>query len=77
MAANHDIESMAKIIGVDSLAFVTIDGLYRAAGLPGRDNDSPAFCDACFTGDYPIRLVDHQAENKDRKLSQLVERQSA
>lgn len=77
MAANHDIESMAKIIGVDSLAFVTIDGLYRAAGLPGRDNDSPAFCDACFTGDYPIRLIDHQAENKDRKLSQLVERQSA
>jgi amidophosphoribosyltransferase len=77
MAANHDIESMAKIIGVDSLAFVTIDGLYRAAGLTGRDNDSPAFCDACFTGDYPIRLVDHQAENKDRKLSQLVERQSA
>lgn len=77
MAANHDIESMAKIIGVDSLAFVTIDGLYRATGLPGRDNDSPAFCDACFTGDYPIRLTDHNAENKDRKLSQLVERQSA
>lgn len=77
MAANHDIESMAKIIGVDSLAFVTIDGLYRATGLPGRDNDDPAFCDACFTGDYPIKLTDHNAENKDRKLTQLVERQSA
>ncbi|HAI29657.1 MAG TPA: amidophosphoribosyltransferase, partial [Thalassospira sp.] len=77
MAANHDIESMAKIIGVDSLAFVTIDGLYRATGLPGRDNDDPAFCDACFTGDYPIKLTDHNAEKKDRKLTQLVERQSA
>ena len=77
MAANHDIESMAKLIGVDSLAFVTIDGLYRATGLPGRDNAAPEFCDACFTGDYPIKLTDHNAENKGRKLSQLVERQSA
>ncbi|WP_339860564.1 amidophosphoribosyltransferase [Thalassospira alkalitolerans] len=77
MAANHDIESMAKLIGVDSLAFVSIDGLYRATGLEGRNSDNPAFCDACFTGDYPIRLTDHQAENKGRKLTQLVERQSA
>ncbi|MCC9625580.1 amidophosphoribosyltransferase [Thalassospira sp. MA62] len=77
MAANNSIEEMAKIIGVDSLAFVTIDGLYRATGLPGRDSDKPAFCDACFTGEYPIRLKDHNAENKNRKLTQLVERQSA
>src|SRR6185503_4643419 len=50
--------------GVDSLAFVSIDGLYRAMGLPqGRNPAAPAFCDACFTGDYPIALDDlHDAE---------------
>ena len=38
MAANHSVEEMAELIGVDSLAFLSIDGLYRAAGEPGRDS---------------------------------------
>jgi amidophosphoribosyltransferase len=63
---------MAKFIGVDSLAFVSIDGLYRAMGLPGRDPAQPAFCDACFTGDYPIAL-DDVVGVEDRQLSLLVE----
>ena len=37
LAARHDVAEMAKFIGVDSLAFVSIDGLYRAMGKPGRD----------------------------------------
>ena len=61
LAANHSIESMAKLIGADSLAFITIDGLYRAVGGQTRDNSAPQYCDACFTGDYPISLTD--AEN--------------
>ena len=63
---------MAKFIKVDSLAFVSIDGLYRAMGKPGRDANQPAFCDACFTGDYPISL-DDQLGVEDRQLSLLVE----
>jgi amidophosphoribosyltransferase len=59
MAANHSVEEMAKIIGVDSLAFISIDGLYRAMGEARRDPSRPRFCDACFTGDYPIALTDH------------------
>ncbi len=59
MAAKNNVEEMAKIIGVDSLAFVSIDGLYRAMHEKKRDNKSPQFCDACFTGDYPIELTDH------------------
>ena len=59
MAANHSVEEMAKIIGVDSLAFISIDGLYRAMGEARRDPGRPRFCDACFTGDYPIALTDH------------------
>ncbi|MCD6035775.1 MAG: amidophosphoribosyltransferase [Rickettsiales bacterium] len=60
LAANHSIEEMAKIIGVDSLTFLTIDGLYRAVDQAKRDHNSPQFCDACFTGDYPIALVDKE-----------------
>ena len=73
LASHYDVAGMAKFIGVDSLAFISIDGLYRAMGLPGgRDPAQPAFCDACFTGDYPIPL-DDQIGIEDRQLSFLAE----
>ncbi len=62
LAAQYDIEKMAELIGVDSLAFISLDGLYRALGHKGRDAERTRYCDACFTGDYPIPLVDHDAE---------------
>ena len=37
LAARHNVEEMAELIGADSLAFISIDGLYRALGKPGRD----------------------------------------
>jgi amidophosphoribosyltransferase len=47
---------------VDSLRFISLDGLYRACGEPGgRDSSAPQFCDACFSGDYPVRPVDRIA----------------
>ena len=58
MAANHTVEAMAKIIGVDSLAFLSMDGLYRAVGEAKRNNELPQYCDACFSGEYPIALTD-------------------
>jgi amidophosphoribosyltransferase len=72
LAANHDVAGMAAYIGADSLAFVSLDGVYRAMGMPGRDAESPAFCDACFTGDYPIQLVDQEGGNQ-AQLSLLAE----
>ena len=63
---------MARLIGADSLAFISIDGLYRALGQPGARRRAPQYCDACFTGDYPIALAD-QGDNADRQLSLLVE----
>ena len=72
LASSHSVEQMAKLIGADSLSFVSIDGLYRALGKAGRDSDKPYYCDACFTGDYPIALPD-QADNGDRQLSLLAE----
>jgi amidophosphoribosyltransferase len=65
------VEEMAALIGADSLAFISIDGLYRALGKSGRDPAKPYYCDACFTGDYPIALPDQQ-DNADRQLSLLV-----
>ncbi|MFI5033237.1 MAG: amidophosphoribosyltransferase [Reyranellales bacterium] len=73
LASRYDVAGMAKFIGVDSLAFLSIDGLYRAMGIPGgRDARNPGFCDACFTGDYPISL-DDVIGAEDRQLSLLVE----
>jgi amidophosphoribosyltransferase len=72
LAARNSVEEMAALIGADSLAFVSIDGLYRALGSAGRDARAPRYCDACFTGEYPIPLPD-QADNNDRQLSLLTE----
>ncbi|MSP30911.1 MAG: amidophosphoribosyltransferase, partial [Acetobacteraceae bacterium] len=72
LASSHSVAQMATLIGVDSLEFVSIDGLYRALGKPGRDPAQPHYCDACFTGDYPIALA-NQADNNDRQLSLLSE----
>ncbi|GAN81301.1 amidophosphoribosyltransferase [Acidocella aminolytica] len=72
LAARNSVDEMAKLIGVDSLSFITIDGLYKALGKPGRDALSPAFCDACFTGDYPIALTDNN-EARDTQPSLLAE----
>ena len=58
LAGRMDLKAMCEFIQADSLAFVSIDGLYRAVGLPGRDDASPQYCDACFTGDYPTALTD-------------------
>jgi amidophosphoribosyltransferase len=61
LAAQMNVAEMARHINADSLAFLSIDGLYRALGEPARDAAAPGHCDACFTGDYPTRLTDHEA----------------
>ncbi len=58
LAARMDVQGMAEFIKADSLAFVSIDGLYRAVGESGRNAARPQHCDACFTGDYPTSLTD-------------------
>ncbi len=76
LAAGNDVARMAEMIGVDSLAFVTIDGLYRAMGESRRDPQAPQYCDACFTGDYPIALSDHDGGGLPAQLSLLTENSS-
>lgn len=74
MASQHNVQGMAEIIGVDSLAFISIDGLYRAVGEARRDSEQPQYCDACFTGEYPIPLVDREDGGLPKQLSLLAER---
>jgi len=59
LAARMSEEEMREFIGVASLKFVSLDGLYRAAGeAAGRNDACPQFCDACFSGDYPVAPSD-------------------
>jgi len=73
MAHKFDVEGMRRLIGADSLAFISMDGLYRAMGVGKRDKDAPQFCDACFSGDYPIELTDLTGGSKDVQLSLLAD----
>ena len=57
LASQMSLDEMREFIRVDSLAFISIDGLYRALG-DTRDATAPQRCDACFTGDYPTSLTD-------------------
>ena len=65
IASRMSVEEIAAFIKVDSLGFLTIDGLYRAVGEAKRDGAQPQFCDACFTGDYPTRLTDVDGRRSD------------
>jgi amidophosphoribosyltransferase len=74
LAATHDLEGMRAFIGADSLAFLSVDGIYRAMGFEKRDPVRPQFTDHCFTGDYPTPLTDQGGQDASpRQLSLLAE----
>jgi amidophosphoribosyltransferase len=74
LAATHDLEGMRKFIGADSLAFLSVNGIYRAMGEKARDPVRPQFTDHCFTGEYPTPLTDRTAQDTaPRQLSLLAE----
>ncbi|NND18475.1 MAG: amidophosphoribosyltransferase, partial [Silicimonas sp.] len=59
LAATMSEDEMREHLGVDSLKFISLDGLYRAVGeVNGRDPNAPAYCDACFSGEYPVAPAD-------------------
>ena len=63
LAAKMTEEEMRQWIGVDSLKFISLDGLYRATGAQdGRNNSCPQYCDACFSGEYPVAPADQLAK---------------
>lgn len=74
LAHRMSVPEMKDYIGVDSLSYISIDGVYRAIGEEkGRSKEAPQFCDACFTGDYPVELVDHIKRDEAHVASHLNE----
>jgi amidophosphoribosyltransferase len=77
LAANHSVEEIARILEVDSMGFLSVDGLYWATGGEARNPADPQFTDHYFTGDYPTRLLDREiaesrVDDPQRQLSFLV-----
>ncbi|MBV9045324.1 MAG: amidophosphoribosyltransferase [Alphaproteobacteria bacterium] len=73
LAHQMDVEAMRQLIGADSLAFISMDGLYRAMGEGSRNKQDPQFCDACLSGDYPIELTDVTGAARNAQLSFLAD----
>ena len=72
IASRMSVEEIRDYLGVDSLSFLSIDGLYRALGQPGRNNAMPQYTDHYFTGDYPTQITDHIGEGA-KEMSLLAE----
>jgi len=70
-ASTRDLDQMRKEIGVDSLAFLQVSGLYEAIERRPRDAAAPAYTDHCFTGEYPTRLVDRDEAKRNAMITQL------
>jgi len=68
IASNHDLSDIQRFIGADSLGYLSLDGLYESVegvALPAAGGGPQGFCDACFSGRYPI------AAEKPARLRQL------
>lgn len=68
MAAQMTLDEMRKSLGVDSLGFLSVEGLYAAMGEKKRDAANPQFTDHAFTGDYPTPLLDQEKANSEQGL---------
>jgi amidophosphoribosyltransferase len=73
LAANMTVNEMCAFVGATSLAFLSVDGIYRALGYEQRDSRNPQFTDHCFTGDYPTTLRDQNGTVHSAQLSFLSE----
>jgi amidophosphoribosyltransferase len=60
IAASHSVEEIRQFIGLDSLSYLSLEGLLEGAGASSDDH---SFCLACFTGNYPVTF-----EGQVRKL---------
>jgi amidophosphoribosyltransferase len=59
IAATKSVEEIAAQIGVDSLAYLSLEGMLKVTGV-----DTNSFCSACFNGNYPIAIPDNVKRSK-------------
>ncbi|WP_425281536.1 amidophosphoribosyltransferase [Peiella sedimenti] len=72
LAAQKSLEEMRQYLEVDTLGFLSIDGLYEAMEAGARNAEHPQFTDHYFTGEYPTRLLDREiAEGRHDPQPQL------
>ena len=76
IAFGRTVEQINDTIGADSLAFLSIEGIYKAMGYDGRNAETPQFTDHCFTGEYPTDLTDRTGKSMDKQLSLLVKEEA-
>ena len=74
IAANHSVDEIKNIMNLDSLHFLSIDGVYKAMGHKKRNKDMPQYTDHCFTGEYPTKLKDRDGGSLANQLSFLQEK---
>ena len=75
IAATMTEEEMRQHLSVNTLKFISLDGLYRATGeKEGRDTKCPQYCDACFSGEYPVLPSDMIERGFELKHSEIVDR---
>ncbi len=77
LAHKMSVEEICKYVGADSLSYISLEGLYRAVGETKRNDKAPQFCDACFTGDYAIELVDHDRKKSGVDVVKLKDSQAS
>jgi amidophosphoribosyltransferase len=71
LAATMSEDEMRDHLSVDSLKFISLDGLYRAVGEEGgRNKECPQYCDACFSGEYPVTPSDKIDEGFEMKAAE-------
>ena len=71
IASKNSSEEIRKILKLDSLHFLSLDGLYHSMGHKKRDTNNPQYTDHCFTGDYPTKLIDRDEGALENQLSLL------
>ncbi len=63
IAARHELDELRRLVGADSLAFLSLEGMMRAIGR------HDGYCNACFTGDYPLPVEVRTKGDFDRVLA--------
>jgi amidophosphoribosyltransferase len=58
IACTHSQDQIQRFLGVDSLGYLSLEGMLKAAGTTNR------FCDACFSGHYPVPVEDDLASTR-------------
>ena len=71
LASIYSLEEMKDKLKLDSLHFLSIEGLYKSMGFSSRNRECSQFTDHCFTGDYPTELTDRDEGTLSSQLSLL------